>query len=61
MTFQELPIEGLILVTPQAFEDERGFFLERYNQKVFQSHGIDVDFVQDNHSQSAKHVLRGLH
>jgi len=61
MIFQEMPIKGLILVEPHAFEDERGFFLERYNQKVFQSHGIDIDFVQDNHSQSAKHVLRGLH
>jgi len=44
-----------------VFEDERGFFLERYNQKAFHANGITVDFVQDNHSQSVKHVLRGLH
>jgi dTDP-4-dehydrorhamnose 3,5-epimerase len=61
VTFQELPIKGLILVEPHIFEDERGFFLERYNQRIFQRHGIDINFVQDNHSQSAKHVLRGLH
>jgi dTDP-4-dehydrorhamnose 3,5-epimerase len=61
MEFHELSIKGLILVKPQAFEDERGFFLERYNQGVFQNHGIDIHFVQDNHSQSSKHVLRGLH
>ncbi|MBN1313695.1 MAG: dTDP-4-dehydrorhamnose 3,5-epimerase [Anaerolineae bacterium] len=61
MIFHELSLPGLILVEPAVFEDERGFFLERYNRQVFQSHGITVDFVQDNHSQSVKHVLRGLH
>ena len=61
MIFRELSLAGLMLIEPTVFEDERGFFLERYNQRVFQSNGIVVDFVQDNHSQSAKHVLRGLH
>ena len=61
MNFQELNIEGLIVITPRVFQDERGFFLERYNQRVFHEHGIDIDFVQDNHSQSSKHILRGLH
>ena len=61
MIFHQLSLSGLILIEPTVFEDERGFFLERYNQKVFQSHGINVDFVQDNHSQSVRHVLRGLH
>jgi dTDP-4-dehydrorhamnose 3,5-epimerase len=61
MIFQELDIEGLMLVKPKVFQDERGFFLERYNQRVFQEHGIDIEFVQDNHSQSSKHILRGLH
>ncbi len=59
--FEELAISGLILVKPQVFSDERGFFLERYNKKIFKKNGIDVDFVQDNHSQSRKGVLRGLH
>lgn len=61
MEFRELSIRGLTLVKPQAFKDGRGFFLERYNRRVFQEHGIELDFVQDNHSQSSKHVLRGLH
>lgn len=61
MIFHELSLSGLILIEPAVFEDERGFFLERYNREVFQSHGITVDFIQDNHSQSVKHVLRGLH
>ena len=61
MIFQQLDIEGLTLVRPQVFEDERGFFLERYNRRVFQEHEIHIEFVQDNHSQSGRHVLRGLH
>jgi dTDP-4-dehydrorhamnose 3,5-epimerase len=61
MIFHELSLSGLTLIEPVVFEDERGFFLERYNQNIFRSHGITVEFVQDNHSRSAKHVLRGLH
>lgn len=61
MNFRELSLPGLILIEPAVFEDERGFFLERYSQKAFQSNGIPVDFVQDNQSQSVRHVLRGLH
>jgi dTDP-4-dehydrorhamnose 3,5-epimerase len=56
-----LSINGLVLVKPQVLEDDRGFFLERYNQRDFRNYGIDVNFVQDNHSQSSQHVLRGLH
>lgn len=59
--FEELSLNGLILVKPQIFEDKRGFFMERYNKQLFQQNGIDVDFVQDNHSHSSKGVLRGLH
>ena len=59
--FEPLPLEGLILIKPQVFADKRGFFLERYNKKLFKENGIDVDFVQDNHSRSSKGVLRGLH
>jgi dTDP-4-dehydrorhamnose 3,5-epimerase len=55
-------IEGLLILEPRVFGDERGFFLESYNQKAFEAAlGHDVHFVQDNHSRSAKGVLRGLH
>jgi dTDP-4-dehydrorhamnose 3,5-epimerase len=50
------------LLKPKKFGDERGFFLESYNKKVFDDLiGMNVDFVQDNHSRSSKGVLRGLH
>lgn len=55
-------IEGLILLEPEVFGDDRGFFYESYNQKTFQEiTGLDVTFVQDNHSRSMAGVLRGLH
>ena len=60
MTQSEL--SGILVLSPQVFEDERGFFLESFNQLDFvQATGIDVNFVQDNHSQSRRGVLRGLH
>ncbi|MBN2469662.1 MAG: dTDP-4-dehydrorhamnose 3,5-epimerase [Anaerolineae bacterium] len=62
MTFEELSLPGLLLITPRVFDDERGFFLERYNQRVFQEQGgLDLVFIQDNHSQSTRGILRGLH
>ncbi len=55
-------IEGLLILEPRVFGDARGFFLESYSQKVFDAAlGYEVRFVQDNHSRSAKGVLRGLH
>lgn len=55
-------IEGLIVITPQLFEDSRGWFVETYAQTKLQTHGIDAVFVQDNHSLSIKKgTLRGLH
>lgn len=55
-------IADVILLEPRVFGDERGFFFESYNQKAFQeATGLDVTFVQDNHSKSARNVLRGLH
>jgi dTDP-4-dehydrorhamnose 3,5-epimerase len=55
-------IEGLLILEPRVFGDERGFFLESYNQKAFDDTlGYEVRFVQDNHSRSVKGVLRGLH
>ncbi|MEI8067435.1 MAG: dTDP-4-dehydrorhamnose 3,5-epimerase [Candidatus Shapirobacteria bacterium] len=59
--FIKTKIEGLVIIEPSVFADDRGFFMETYNQKVFAENGIDVTFVQDNHSRSSKGVLRGLH
>lgn len=49
------------LLKPKVFGDARGFFMETWNRDIFREAGLDIDFVQDNHSRSAKHVLRGLH
>ena len=55
-------IADVLIVEPRVFADERGFFLESYNRRAFrEATGIDVEFVQDNHSRSARNVLRGLH
>ncbi len=55
------PIPDLSIIEPTVFGDERGFFMETYSKKEFQELGIDIDFVQDNHSRSKKGTLRGLH
>jgi dTDP-4-dehydrorhamnose 3,5-epimerase len=54
-------LPGVKLLTPRVFGDDRGFFLESWNAKVFAEAGLDLPFVQDNHSRSAMGVLRGLH
>jgi dTDP-4-dehydrorhamnose 3,5-epimerase len=54
-------LPGLLILEPQVFADERGFFLESYNQRTFAGLGITEPFVQDNHSYSQKNVIRGLH
>lgn len=54
-------IEGLAVIEPAVFTDERGYFMETYNYIDFKNEGIDVKFVQDNQSSSKKGVLRGLH
>lgn len=57
-----LAIADVLLLEPRVFGDERGFFFESFNRKTFaELTGMDVEFVQDNHSKSAKNVLRGLH
>ncbi|WP_174919663.1 dTDP-4-dehydrorhamnose 3,5-epimerase [Burkholderia metallica] len=62
MNIVETNIPDLKIVEPRVFGDERGFFFESFNQKKFvEAIGRDVEFVQDNHSKSAKNVLRGLH
>jgi dTDP-4-dehydrorhamnose 3,5-epimerase len=54
-------LPGIIILEPRVFADERGFFLESYNERVFAELGIEERFVQDNHSSSRRNVLRGLH
>jgi dTDP-4-dehydrorhamnose 3,5-epimerase len=54
-------IEGLVVITPKVFGDERGFFKETFNEKEFKENGINIHWVQANHSRSSKGVLRGLH
>ena len=62
MQIEQTGLEGLLVLTPKVFEDERGFFLESYNETVFTRLGLTVHFVQDNHARSEQAgVLRGLH
>lgn len=62
MKVTPLAIPDVLLIEPKVFGDERGFFFESFNQKAFnEATGLDVTFVQDNHSRSAQNVLRGLH
>ncbi len=60
-TFTKTDIEGVILIEPRVFGDERGYFMETYNKADFIEAGITCEFVQDNQSKSSKGVLRGLH
>lgn len=55
------PMEGLMVVEVEYFEDERGFLIEAWNQKSFREAGLDVSFVQANHSRSLGNVVRGIH
>ncbi len=59
--FIQTPLNGAIIIEPQVFWDERGFFMETYSKKEFANAWIDVEFVQDNHSKSKAWVLRWLH
>lgn len=61
MKFIPTAIPGSLIIEPQVFGDERGFFMETWRRDRFAEAGIDLDFVQDNHSRSSKGVLRGLH
>ena len=54
-------LDGVLLLKPRVFADERGFFLETYNARTFREAGLPESFVQDNHSRSRRDVLRGLH
>ena len=61
MQFKNTSIDYVILINPQVFGDERGFFMETWHQDKFKEAGINVNFVQDNHSKSSRGILRGLH
>lgn len=62
MEFKRLAIPDVWLITPKVFGDDRGFFYESFNAKAFkEATGLELQFVQDNHSKSARGVLRGLH
>jgi dTDP-4-dehydrorhamnose 3,5-epimerase len=61
MQFERTQIPDVVLIRPRVFGDGRGFFLESWEQRKFAAAGIDAHFVQDNHSRSARHTLRGLH
>ena len=62
MKFIKTELEGVYIVEPKVFGDSRGWFMESYSAKVFQEHGLNYNFVQDNHSFSAtKGTLRGIH
>lgn len=61
MTFTKTPFEGLFILEPKVFQDNRGHFLEAFNGKTFQEFGIPFQVVQENQSHSIRHVIRGLH
>lgn len=61
MNFIKTEIEGVYIIEPKVFGDNRGYFMECYNENVFKAAGLDYKFVQDNESKSKKGVLRGLH
>lgn len=61
ITVTPTALAGVLLIDTHYFEDERGFFLESYHRARFAEHGLDVEFVQDNHSSSRRGVLRGIH
>jgi len=59
--FKRTPLEGVVVIVPKVFGDDRGFFMETFNARDFREEGLPEIFVQDNHSRSSKGVLRGLH
>ena len=61
MRIAQTNLPGVVIIEPAVYRDERGFFLETYHARRYAEAGLDVTFVQDNHSRSVKHTLRGLH
>lgn len=61
MNITPTKIPDVLIIEPKVFGDERGFFMETYNKQTFAEHGLNMNFVQDNHSRSRHGILRGLH
>lgn len=61
MNFIKTELDGVVIIEPKVFGDNRGYFFEAYNKNVFKQAGIDCDFVQDNQSFSSQGTIRGLH
>ena len=61
MKFHKTPIADVLLIEPQVFGDDRGFFMETWQALKFEAAGVDANFVQDNHSRSTQWTLRGMH
>ncbi len=61
MNLIQTPLQGVCIIEPRVFGDERGFFMESWNRRSFAALGLDLEFAQDNHSRSQQGVLRGLH
>lgn len=61
MHTRPLALDGLLVITPKVHRDDRGFFVETYSGPRYQQSGVDCKFVQDNHSRSSKHTIRGMH
>ncbi|MEE9465069.1 MAG: dTDP-4-dehydrorhamnose 3,5-epimerase [Candidatus Neomarinimicrobiota bacterium] len=62
MEVQSTPLRDCLVITPKIFQDDRGFFIESWRRDLFSEElGLDLDFVQDNHSRSGRNVMRGLH
>ncbi|MFK8077509.1 MAG: dTDP-4-dehydrorhamnose 3,5-epimerase [Granulosicoccus sp.] len=61
MQIIDTALDSVKIIEPKVFGDDRGFFMESWNQQMFEEHGLPTTFVQDNHSRSSQGVLRGLH
>ena len=61
MIIETTTLKDVLLIAPRVIGDQRGFFMETWNQQTFSDNGLDLDFVQDNHSRSARGILRGMH
>lgn len=61
MQITPTPLDGVLIIEPRVFHDDRGYFFESYNRKALEEHGLRIDFPQDNQSLSQRNTLRGLH
>ncbi len=61
LTVEKTQLDGVLMITPECFEDHRGYYVETYNEELYHEHGITMHFVQDDASISTRHVLKGVH